>query len=62
MPRYKMIALTSDAERYPPSYFVIDNERQPPATDGHNVVVPFCQCFTEGDAMQIADALNKADL
>jgi hypothetical protein len=63
MPRYKMIANT---ESRPQIYRVVDSER--PTAIVRTQVSEFpifksiCECFEEGAAMMIADALNKADL
>jgi hypothetical protein len=61
--RYKMIAGSDHSCCFQAS--VVDNER--PVLDGDGVVEydrfeVVCECFEEGAAMQIADALNKADL
>jgi len=63
MSRYKMIA---DTKRYPSVYKVVDTERPiaiPRTVDKeYPVFNPLCECVEEGTAMQIADALNKADM
>jgi hypothetical protein len=60
MTRYKMIA---DTTWHPAIYRVVDTDRPAEviagfSRGGHKVV---CECADEGDAMMIADALNKAD-
>jgi hypothetical protein len=53
--RFNIEAVGSD-------YYVVDTER--PFTDarGQHRFEVICECRKEGDAMQIADALNKADM
>ena len=64
MPRYKMIAGSSTGHCCFTAS-VVDTERL--VKDGDGVVEydrfeVVCECFEEGAAMQIADALNNADV
>jgi hypothetical protein len=62
MPRYKMSAGSDHSCCFKAS--VVDIER--PVHDGDGASTDrfetVCECFEEGTAMQIADALNKGEL
>jgi hypothetical protein len=63
MPRYKMIAGSDHSCCFKAS--VVDNERPVLDGDGEPMAGTYevvCECFEEGTAMMIADALNKADM
>jgi hypothetical protein len=62
MPRYKMIAGADHSCCFQAS--VVDTERSVKNGDGEDTdrFETVCECFEEGTAMQIADALNKADM
>jgi hypothetical protein len=63
MPRYKMIDGSQSAHCCFEAS-VVDTERPVKNGDGEDTdrFETVCECFTEGAAMQIADALNKADM
>jgi hypothetical protein len=63
MPRYKMIPGSQSAHCCFEAS-VVDTERSVKNGDGEDTdrFEIVCECFAEGMAMQIADALNKDDL